>query len=115
MCSVQVLSVRGYEKKSESHPMEGTPSARLLRPRHVPTPKFEDRKKKLFDHIDRNAIDENDDEDSDLGPMSPLECSSSPSSFRKKYGIFVRDSAGECFDLIRMHAEIIRINNFVAF
>lgn len=67
--------------------MELTPTGRLFRPRHIPTPKFEERKKKLFDHSERNIINENEDEDSDLGPMSPLESSSSPTSFHTRYGI----------------------------
>lgn len=69
--------------------MELTPTGRSLRPRHVPTPKFEERKRKLFERSARNAINENEDEDedSDLGPMSPLESSSSPSSFHSRHGI----------------------------
>lgn len=79
--------------------MDKTPSSnRVLRSRHVPTPKFEERKKKLF--VDSNelvatpkssttprAVIREYDEDSDLGPMSPLEFSSSPTSFSRHHGI----------------------------
>lgn len=53
-----------------------------LRPRHTPTPKMSDRKKSLF-ICDKSktsiplTITENSD--SDLGPMSPLHFSCSPS------------------------------------
>lgn len=70
--------------------METTPTNRCLRPRHVPTPKLSERKKKLFQDaketsttiLINNVIDEGD-ENSDLGPMSPLQFSSSPSSFQR--------------------------------
>lgn len=70
--------------------MELTPTNRSIRPRHVPTPKLSERKKKLFvdaketstTTLINNVIDEGD-EDSDLGPMSPLEFSSSPSNFQR--------------------------------
>lgn len=72
--------------------MEITPATRSsTRLKRAPTPKLSERKKKLFDdqeslldkvpyvRLERIIIEEN--EDSDLGPMSPLQFSSSPSSF----------------------------------
>lgn len=64
----------------------------------MPTPKFEERKKKLFgesNHVAttpkhstaRRPVIREHDEDSDLGPMSPLEFSSSPSNFNRRHGI----------------------------
>lgn len=80
--------------------MNGTPSSnRILRSRQVPTPKFEERKKRLFDgdsnssvttpkhSTARRPVIREYDEDSDLGPMSPLQFSSSPSSFNRHHGI----------------------------
>lgn len=68
-----------------------------------------ERKKKLFDDVlnngdsptarnpyvrlERLIIEEG--EDSDLGPMSPLEFSSSPSSFNEVHRIFERDQNGK--------------------
>lgn len=72
--------------------MEITPRTRSsTRVKRAPTPKLPERKKKLFDdqrsildkvpyvRLERIIVEEN--EDSDLGPMSPLQFSSSPSSF----------------------------------
>lgn len=86
--------------------MDGTPSSnKVLRTRHVPTPKFEERKKKLFgdangtprsssahrsvihDQTARRPVLREFDEDSDLGPISPLESSSSPTNFEQLNGI----------------------------
>ncbi|XP_037024847.1 N-acetyltransferase eco [Bradysia coprophila] len=59
-----------------------TPTTRLTRPRHVPTPKMSERKKDLFGNSSRSSlINLVIDEDSDLGPMNPLEYSSSPKSY----------------------------------
>lgn len=68
-----------------------TPSnSDAARPRRAPTPKMSERKKKLFADSDvyvlMNKSVINEEEDSDLGPMSPLEFSSSPSSFRRIMG-----------------------------
>lgn len=77
--------------------MESTPRTRsTTRHRRAPTPKLSERKKKLFaDKADGETtpksltpyarlskIVSDTDEDSDLGPMSPLRFSSSPSSFQ---------------------------------
>lgn len=72
--------------------MEITPRTRSsTRLKRSPTPKLSERKKKLFDdqgtqlvkvpyvRLERIIIEEN--EDSDLGPMSLLQFSSSPSTF----------------------------------
>lgn len=72
--------------------MEITPRTRSsTRLKRAPTPKLSERKRKLFDdqgtqlnkvpyvRLERIVIEEN--EDSDLGPMSPLQFSSSPSTF----------------------------------
>lgn len=65
----------------------GTPrveSQRITRPKRVPTPKMSDRKKALFGDKMRTlressaATMEEEEEDSDLGPMSPLKFSNSP-------------------------------------
>lgn len=89
--------------------METTPRTRnSTRYRRVPTPKMSERKKKLFEDVlnngdspsirnpyvrlERLIIEEG--EDSDLGPMSPLEFSSSPSSFNEVHRIIARD--GKC-------------------
>lgn len=76
--------------------MNATPSSN--RTRHVPTPRYEERKKKLFAEsnvqssksstksVARRVICESD-EDSDLGPMSPLQFSSSPTDFNQHHGI----------------------------
>lgn len=74
--------------------MEITPRTRSsTRLKRDPTPKLSERKKKLFDdqgslldkvpyvRLERIIVEEN--EDSDLGPMSPLQFSSSPSSFNR--------------------------------
>lgn len=67
-----------------------------------------ERKKKLFDDVLKNGDSPNtrnpyvrlerliieEGEDSDLGPMSPLEFSSSPSSFNEVHRIFERDHKG---------------------
>lgn len=90
--------------------METTPRTRSsTRYRRVPTPKMSERKKKLFEDVlnngdsptarnpyvrlERLIIEEG--EDSDLGPMSPLEFSSSPSSFNEVHRIFERDQKGK--------------------
>lgn len=94
--------------------MEVTPrSARSCnsRYRRAPTPKISERKKKLFDDVLKNGdsptirnpyvrleriiLEEADD--SDIGPMSPLEFSSSPSSFHEVHRIITRDQKGEAF------------------
>ncbi|XP_065079477.1 N-acetyltransferase eco [Ochlerotatus camptorhynchus] len=49
----------------------------LTRSRYVPTPKMSDRKKSLFVTESRD-LGRNPEEDSDLGPMSPLKFSNSP-------------------------------------
>lgn len=49
----------------------------LTRTRYVPTPKMSDRKKSLFGAESRDMV-RNAEEDSDLGPMSPLKFSNSP-------------------------------------
>lgn len=79
--------------------MDGTPTSnRILRSRHVPTPKFEERKKNLFGESNetvttprrtsvRRPVIREYDEDSDLGPMSPLQFSSSPTNFNRHHGI----------------------------
>lgn len=99
--------------------METTPRTRnSTRYRRVPTPKMSERKKKLFDDVlnngdspnarnpyvrlERLIIEEN--EDSDIGPMSPLEFSSSPSNFNDIHRITIaRD--GKC---VRSFAKYIQ-------
>lgn len=65
--------------------MENTPPKRILRQRHTPTPKMSERKKSLFSGQASNKQPPNVpatiDEDSDLGPMSPLQFSCSPSTY----------------------------------
>ncbi|XP_053684757.1 N-acetyltransferase eco [Sabethes cyaneus] len=55
-------------------------NSRITRSKHVPTPKMSSRKKALFggenQKVNRNLLDP--EEDSDLGPMSPLKFSNSP-------------------------------------
>lgn len=94
--------------------MDGTPSSnRVLRTRHVPTPKFEERKKKLFgdanetpksssvrrsvmgDQSARRPVLREYDEDSDLGPISPLESSSSPTHFERRNGILNESTSNQ--------------------
>lgn len=59
-----------------------TPITRQTRPRHVPTPKMSERKKDLFGNNSRSSlINLVIDEDSDLGPIHPLEYSLSPNSY----------------------------------
>lgn len=104
--------------------MDITPRTRsTTRHRRAPTPKLSERKKKLFDdnvtsintkspilmspfqpyvRLERIIIEEADD--SDIGPMSPLEFSSSPSSFNEVHRIIARDQKGNLFDCSgRMH------------
>lgn len=60
-----------------------TPKTRIRnRPRHVPTPKMSDRKKSLFSNYECKTTPDIDiiDEDSDLGPITLLEFSSSDES-----------------------------------
>lgn len=111
--------------------METTPrtrnSARYRQ--RVPTPKMSERKKKLFDDVlnngdsptvrnpyvrlERLIIEEG--EDSDIGPMSPLEFSSSPSSFHDVHRIFAREQQRKDFphwnllssNFIRLHFHFI--------
>lgn len=87
-----------------------TPRTRSsTRHRRAPTPKLSERKKNLFPDL---IIPENSpiilspyvrlerliiEEDSDLGPMSPLEFSSSPSSFHDVHRIIARDQKGIYF------------------
>lgn len=63
------------------------------RPRRAPTPKMSERKKKLFSDngggggetsLSKTVI--NEEEDSDLGPMSPLQFSASPTNFKRIMG-----------------------------
>lgn len=65
--------------------MEKTPPpSRALRQRHTPTPKMSERKRSLFASSSRHVASScptTIDEDSDLGPMSPLQFSCSPSSY----------------------------------
>lgn len=93
--------------------MDTTPRTRSsTRHRHAPTPKLSERKKKLFDDVTVNSkspvassqfqpyvrlerIIVEDAEDSDIGPMSPLEFSSSPSSFNEVHRIIAREQKGE--------------------
>lgn len=59
-----------------------TPPNDVGRPRYTPTPKMSERKRALFGSQSiSNTLHETIDEDSDLGPMSPLQFSSSPSSY----------------------------------
>lgn len=54
---------------------------RITRSKHVPTPKMSGRKKSLFGG---GAVGETtNDEDADLGPMSPLKFSKSPKGRRR--------------------------------
>lgn len=57
-----------------------TPPNDVLRPRYTPTPKMSERKRALFGS-QAITLPETIDEDSDLGPMSPLQFSSSPNSY----------------------------------
>lgn len=91
--------------------METTPRTRSsTRYRRAPTPKMSERKKKLFDDVVSNGdsptqrnpyvrleriIAEEGDIDSDIGPMSPLEFSSSPSSFNEVHRIMAREQKGK--------------------
>lgn len=63
---------------------EHTPDTSELKPRqrHVPTPKMSDRKKTLFATGSHTTIPLTirENSDSDLGPMSPLQFSCSPSN-----------------------------------
>lgn len=93
--------------------MDTTPRTRSsTRHRRAPTPKLSERKKKLFDDVttvnskspmasspfqpyvrlERIIVEEADD--SDIGPMSPLEFSSSPSSFNEVHRIIAREQKG---------------------
>lgn len=73
---------------------ETTPTNRTPKLRYVPTPKLSERKKKLFDENDDgsksasafSSLAITEEEDSDLGPMSQLEFSSSPTAFNKMMG-----------------------------
>lgn len=60
--------------------MDQTPPNDVVRPRYTPTPKMSERKRALFG-TQSITLPETIDEDSDLGPMSPLQFSSSPSSY----------------------------------
>lgn len=91
--------------------METTPRSTRSssRYRRTPTPRLSERKKKLFDDVLKNGdsptmrnpyvrleriiVEEADD--SDIGPMSPLEFSSSPSSFNELHRIIVREPNGK--------------------
>lgn len=62
--------------------MEETPTSRPIRQRHTPTPKMSERKRALFAssrHLSTRTPS-TIDEDCDLGPMSPLQFSCSPST-----------------------------------
>lgn len=81
--------------------METTPRTRSsTRQRRAPTPKLSERKKKLFADVEgltpamlnpyvrlERIIIEEEADDSDIGPMSPLEFSSSPSTFNEVHRI----------------------------
>lgn len=79
--------------------MDITPHTRSsTRLRREPTPKLSERKKKLFSEekspvIRRNVFTRSsrviaeEDDDSDIGPMSPLQFSSSPSTFSHMHNI----------------------------
>lgn len=79
--------------------MNITPQTRSsTRLRRAPTPKLSERKKRLFTSEQSPASNRNvftrsscaiveEDDDSDLGPMSPLQFSSSPSSFNSMHNI----------------------------
>ncbi|KAJ6647615.1 hypothetical protein Bhyg_02838, partial [Pseudolycoriella hygida] len=55
---------------------------RQARPRHVPTPKMSERKKDLFgSNSTSSLINLVLEEDSDLGPINPIEYSSSPKNY----------------------------------
>lgn len=60
--------------------MDQTPPNDVVRPRYTPTPKMSERKRALFGS-QPITLPETIDEDSDLGPMSPLQFSSSPSNY----------------------------------
>lgn len=63
------------------HQMEQTPPTRVPRPRHTPTPKMSERKRSLFASSRQSTCcPATIDEDCDLGPMSPLQFSCSPST-----------------------------------
>lgn len=110
--------------------METTPRTRSsTRYRRIPTPKMSERKKKLFDDVlnngdsptarnpyvrlERLIIEEG--EDSDLGPMSPLEFSSSPSSFNEVHRIFERDQNGKKIKEFTNGIRNLTINSLVFF
>lgn len=62
--------------------MDNTPKNKISRPRHTPTPKMSERKKSLFTSSQTTiTYPTTIDEDSDLGPMSPLQFSCSPTSY----------------------------------
>lgn len=92
--------------------MDTTPRRSSTRHRRAPTPKLSERKKKLFDDVTVNSkspvssnqfqpyvrlerIIVEEAEDSDIGPMSPLEFSSSPSSFNEVHRIIAREQKGK--------------------
>lgn len=71
-----------------------TPTNQTTKLRYAPTPKLSERKKRLFDLDDDDSksasafrsLTITEEEDSDLGPMNPLEFSSSPTNFNKIMG-----------------------------
>lgn len=70
-------------------------SSRRIKPRkYVPTPKMAERKKALFtprssERSPSISLEGDSDDDSDLGIMSPLQCSSSPSRYDSDGKIFL--------------------------
>lgn len=84
--NVRFLNDCRISKQNESTPTNKTPKFR-----HAPTPKISERKKKLFEDGDSNSnfdkfVTVVEEEDSDLGPMSELQFSSSPTNFNKIMG-----------------------------
>lgn len=71
-----------------------TPPNQCVRPRHTPTPKMSERKKALFGGKLSISLPETIDEDSDLGPMSPLQFSCSPTTYEPLNDIHGRFSTG---------------------
>lgn len=74
--------------------MDITPPNQCVRPRHTPTPKMSERKKALFGGKLSISLPETIDEDSDLGPMSPLQFSCSPTTYEPLNDIHGRFSTG---------------------
>lgn len=73
--------------------MDKTPPNQCSRVSRTPTPKMSERKKALFGKLS-TSLPETIDEDSDLGPMSPLQFSSSPTHYEPINDIHGRFSTG---------------------